>query len=231
MIMKIDFHSHILPKADHGSSSVETSLKQIDILKSSGIEKIVATPHFYPQSHNVDTFLSKRQESADELVDNLEEDAPLIYLGAEVLVCPGLENMEGLCKLRISGTNTLLLEMPIVSKWSESLYKTVYNISTMGCDIVLAHVDRYPIENVVRLMSETGAMGQLNVSSCGSLIKNIRFEKYLKTGNIVAVGSDIHGPNEKCAKNMTYFLKWKKELSKELFERTEKYLIGADSVN
>ena len=27
----VDFHSHILPRADHGSDSVETSLKQLKL--------------------------------------------------------------------------------------------------------------------------------------------------------------------------------------------------------
>ena len=229
--MKIDFHSHILPGADHGSRSVETSLEQISILKSASIDQIVATPHFYPQSHSVNTFLSIRQKCADQLLEYLKEDAPRIYLGAEVLVCAGLENMDGLRDLCISGTDTLLLEMPLTSKWSESLYKTVYNISTMGFDIVLAHVDRYPLENVKRLMSETGAVGQLNVSACGSFFKNRRSLKYLETGRIVAIGSDIHGSDKECAKNMAYFLNWKNGCSSELFEKTEKYLYGAKSVN
>lgn len=231
MSMGIDFHSHILPGADHGSSSVETSLAQIKLLKSAGINKIVATPHFYPQSHSVSDFLDMRHECAERLAGSLKNESPKIYMGAEVLVCPGLENMDGLLSLCIKGTKTLLLEMPLTSSWSESLYRSVHNISNMDVNIVLAHVDRYPISNVKRLMAETGARGQLNVSSYGNFLNNKRFFDYLNTGNIVAVGSDIHGEDKKCAKSMSCFIKRKDGLAAELFKRTEMYLMGANSIN
>ena len=34
--MRIDMHSHILPKADHGSDSLECSIKQVEKAKSKG---------------------------------------------------------------------------------------------------------------------------------------------------------------------------------------------------
>ena len=35
--MFIDFHSHILPAADHGSANLETSLKQVALAKEAGV--------------------------------------------------------------------------------------------------------------------------------------------------------------------------------------------------
>ena len=37
-----DFHSHILPGADHGSSGIEATEKQLDIIKDSGVGAVVA---------------------------------------------------------------------------------------------------------------------------------------------------------------------------------------------
>ena len=37
-----DFHSHVLPGADHGSDSVETSERQLELLNGAGIDRVVA---------------------------------------------------------------------------------------------------------------------------------------------------------------------------------------------
>lgn len=46
--MYVDFHSHILPKADHGSESVEMSLMQLYCAEKAGVDTIVATPPLLP---------------------------------------------------------------------------------------------------------------------------------------------------------------------------------------
>lgn len=51
--LSLDYHAHILPGCDHGSSSVAMSLKQIDMAKAAGIKTICATPHFYPHKESV----------------------------------------------------------------------------------------------------------------------------------------------------------------------------------
>ncbi|MCD8379114.1 MAG: histidinol-phosphatase, partial [Lachnospiraceae bacterium] len=43
----IDFHSHFLPGLDDGSKSVEESLEMLALSWESGVDRIVATPHFY----------------------------------------------------------------------------------------------------------------------------------------------------------------------------------------
>ena len=58
--MMIDFHSHILPKVDHGSNSLETSIKQLELAKKYGVTDVVATSHFYPQSNCDSAFLDRR---------------------------------------------------------------------------------------------------------------------------------------------------------------------------
>ena len=41
--MRIDFHAHIIPHADHGSSSVESAIKQLEEAKKAEVDYIVAT--------------------------------------------------------------------------------------------------------------------------------------------------------------------------------------------
>ena len=109
----IDFHAHVLPAADHGSDSPETSKMQMALLSSAGVDTVVATPHFYPDLHTISDFTSTVDECV-ELIRNIE-NRPRICLGAEVLYCSGLDTMDGLEKLCIRGTRTLLLELPLTS--------------------------------------------------------------------------------------------------------------------
>ena len=92
----IDFHSHILPGVDHGCASTEEFTAQLALMRSSGVDVAVATPHFYPEQTSIEDFLWLRDECAKALLAAMPKETPPIHLGAEVLVCPGMEEMEGL---------------------------------------------------------------------------------------------------------------------------------------
>ena len=94
----IDFHSHILPGVDHGSDSLETTLAQLELSKRSGVEVIVATPHFYPHILRLSDFISKRDAAYGSLVD---VNGISVLCGAEVLLCEKLQQFEGLDALCI----------------------------------------------------------------------------------------------------------------------------------
>ena len=190
-----DFHSHILPGADHGSRGIEVSLKQLDLIASYGIKRVVATPHFYPERDNVDSFLERRTECARILKAGMKEGHPDVFLGAEVLVCDGIERMEGLEKLTVFGTNCILLEMP-VTKWSETTFETVEAISDMGLVPVMAHIDRYKPKYVEQLLS-IGVKAQLNPDAFAGFFNKKNSMRWLSEGRIVALGSDLHGVDEK----------------------------------
>lgn len=196
----IDFHSHILPEADHGSDSLETSVGQLKLLSSAGIDRVVATPHFYPQRISVEGFLSLREECAELLSSAENEGFPTVYLGAEVLVCPGLDHMPGLEKLCIKGTNVLLLEMPFF-KWREEFYETVVRISEMDFQVVMAHIGRYPSHSALRLVDEADVRIQLNGEDTESHHGRKKAKMWLDTGLVSAIGSDMHGADKTYMKN------------------------------
>ena len=190
-----DFHSHILPGADHGSDGIVTSRKQLDIIRASGIERVVATPHFYPASDNLQTFLARREKCAAALKGAIREGDPDVLLGAEVLICDGIDRMEGLESLTVLGTECILLEMPM-TKWGEKTYETVDSIASAGFRVVMAHIDRYDPKYIEDLMT-LDVKAQLNPGVFATR-KGRRFaEKWLSRGKVVAVGSDLHGANEK----------------------------------
>ena len=194
-IIRTDFHSHILPGADHGSSGIDTSRKQLDIIAAHGIKTVVATPHFYPTSDNVNLFLERRSDSARTLKFAMREGDPRVLLGAEVLICDGIDRMEGLEKLTVYGTKCILLEMPM-TRWTDRTYETVDAISSMGFDVVMAHIDRYDPKYIEELM-RLDVSAQLN-PDVFSTRKSRKFaEKWLEAGKVVAVGSDLHGASER----------------------------------
>ena len=90
----IDFHSHVLPGIDDGSSCVEESLDMLRIAKSQGVITMLATPHFYAQNNSVGHFLKDREKSLNKLkacTEYMKDDVyPDIKLGAEVCYFNGI---------------------------------------------------------------------------------------------------------------------------------------------
>ena len=56
----IDFHSHLLPGIDDGSDSISVSVTMLGAWKDQGISDVVATPHFYADMTDPQSFLLKR---------------------------------------------------------------------------------------------------------------------------------------------------------------------------
>lgn len=190
----VDFHAHVLPAADHGSTGLLETKNQLALYRKAGVDTVVATPHFYPNSVSIDPFLAMANSAAAELAELLatEENAPRVLLGAEVLYCDNMHHMEGLERLCIRGTNVLLLELPL-SDWSPTLFHTVRELSKRVC-VVLAHIDRYTRPHADELMQliEDGALAQVNAYSLFSLLERRRLAPFFGSGAVVALGSDLH---------------------------------------
>ena len=223
--MIIDFHSHILPKADHGSNSVDVTRAQLAMMHQAGTDIVVATPHFYPNLDSVDRFLARRAHTARRLTEIERPDTPVVYLGAEVLVCEGIESMQGLETLTIHGTKVILLEMPF-GRWNERLIETVLAVRARGFTPVLAHIDRYAPENVIKLLRE-GILAQVNAAPLVRFFGYRRNRAYIEGESVVALGSDLH----KAEKNgYANFVKMQQKLGAragEIFAKTEALLQGA----
>ena len=193
-MITFDFHSHILPGADHGARDREESRRILCTAKQAGIETIAATPHFYPHRHHVEGFLKRREEAYARLTEiRATEDVPEILLGAEVLACPGIDNMSGLDRLTLDGTQILLLEMPFVAaELTDELFETVERlIDECGYTVFMAHPNRYPDFCVDRMVA-MGAKLQLNLEDTCSFKEGRRAKRWVREGLVYAVGSDVH---------------------------------------
>ena len=130
-------------------------------------------------------------QPADNLLSQAPEDAPHILLGAEVLICDGMERLGGLDELCLEGTNELLLEMPFY-RWTDQVWDTLYCLNDLReIQIVIAHADRYPPENIRQLISE-GIPLQLNVECLCKPLHRKRYLEWIKNGCVYYLGSDIH---------------------------------------
>ncbi len=207
----IDFHSHILPRLDHGCLSSSECLRQLELMSKSGTNIAIATSHFYPEQHDVDGFIKSVDKVADKLRENHPTSAPQIVYGAEVLLCPNLHTMQGIEKLCVRGTNVLLLELPF-NGLKAVHYDTVESILDMGITVVLAHIDRYldDCDCDIDELLDMGALAQINAYSLSSSKIRKKILNYLEnTDKICAIGSDLHGVDEAKYKK---FVKAKKVL-------------------
>lgn len=228
----IDFHAHIVPGADHGCLSAEEAGKQIAMLRDAGITSIVATPHFYPERVTVRRFLERRERGVRAMMEVMRSHDPKVYLGAEIMISRNLDQMPELDCLTICGTDTILVEFP--SKGiDEALIDSIIRIKNSGFNVIIAHVDRYKAKYMEYLFG-MGFRGQLNADAF--LLKKIhihsRLKKWVDSGYIVAVGSDLHGHSDKHIREIERMRKvLGEERLEKISENTEKVLGGAVPVD
>ncbi len=223
----IDFHAHILPHADHGSKSTKESLDQLAIMNRCGVDTVVATPHFYPNTASVSSFLELVNFSAERLAPQRTK-TPNIIIGSEVLYCEGLDHMDQLDALCVRGTQVLLLELPI-SEWNSELFYTVERL-THRFTVVLAHIDRYikkQSDEIARLL-DMGALAQINATSLSSLSTRHKLSPLLTSDRVVALGSDLHKTEQKSCRALVSAQKKLGGLFDEIMERSQHLLRNAE---
>ena len=226
----IDFHSHILPGIDDGSRNVKMSLGMIEALGRQGVDTICATSHLYVSQRTPEHFLERRQEAYELLEPVLNDDAPRILLGAEVLYFPGISRLESLPDLCLEGTDVLLLEMPF-TEWQEYWVREVQDLALSGeFTILMAHIERYyarqPRQVWDRLL-ELDVLMQANADYFLQQDSIFRFRnrnkalKLLKEGRIHLLGTDTHNLTSRPPRMKEARAVIREELGKQALERID----------
>ena len=196
----IDFHSHILPAIDDGSRDVKESVQLLLRLSKQGIDKVIATPHFYADNESVEEFFKRRKASFDMLKPELKDNMPEILLGAEVKYYQGISHLDNLKDLCIQNSNLLLLEMPFC-RWTEYTVKELTQINNFsGITVVLAHIERYLKFGNAKFLEELlqcGMLMQANASFFLDFSTRLKALRMLKKNMIQLIGSDCHGMNRR----------------------------------
>ncbi len=199
----IDFHSHVLPGIDDGSSSTEESLAMLEMLAAQGITRVVATPHFYPRHDRPETFLARRAEAEYRLRTAMSqrEGLPKLSLGAEVFFFGGMSQSDSIPELAFDGKKCILVEMPD-GNWTESMYKELKNIYKYhGIVPVIAHVERYigsfRMRNLPERLEKLPVLVQSNADFFLNPKTRRKALRMLDKGQIQLLGSDCHNISQR----------------------------------
>lgn len=197
----IDFHSHILPGMDDGSSSPEESLAMLEVSAEQGVDEIFATSHFYPDEEDPASFLERRKRSCEELkafAVGVKKDFPLprIHLGAEVYYFPGIATCEEIRPLAMGETKMLLVEPP-VAPFNRVMLDEIEAIGpNLGLTPVIAHLDRYcrllRDNSLFSLLSGRKILVQVNASFFLRSSSSEFAMKVLREEKCQLLGSDCH---------------------------------------
>lgn len=194
----VDFHTHILPRMDDGSSGVQESVEMLECCRDQQIQQVLLTSHFYPQYDSPRGFLQRRQASFEKLLQAVEsrQDLPGMRLGAEVYYFEGMSDSDCLEELKIQGTNALLVELPM-GAWNSRILREVAGIwEKQGIVPVIAHVDRYmgllKNRDLPEILADYPVMVQANSSMFLSRLSAGRGIALLERKRIHFLGSDCH---------------------------------------
>lgn len=196
----IDFHSHVLPGMDDGSSSSEMSLQMLQDAARQGVDIVVATPHFYAGTTNPERFLRHRTASLDRLFSLNAAGLPRLICGAEVAFFSGIGHADGLEYLFIEHTNLMLLEMPF-DAWSGRDLKEVEMLVNRGIQPVIAHLERFyrfqKDKAIIPALLDMPVCVQIN-AGCLLNWRERRIPLQLfKNGQAHLLGSDCHNTDSR----------------------------------
>ncbi|MBP3634633.1 MAG: hypothetical protein J6J43_08695 [Oscillospiraceae bacterium] len=195
-----DLHTHILPGVDDGAKTVQDSLDLLRAQREQGVDRVVLTPHYYPDREPFEVFLQRREQAWQQLnaaVRALPQEErssmPAMVLGAEVAYVPGLEAMADLRRLCIGNTRNLLLELPFFA-WSAQMIRQLYAfLEKGGVTPILAHIERYIPCQPRKLFQEILDLGlpvQVGTDMLHGMFSPAM--KLLKQGRGHLIASDCH---------------------------------------
>ncbi len=200
------------------------SCEMLKMAAEQGVERVMATPHFYWGHDTVDSFLEDRARCYARLQPHLA-GLPEVRLGAEVLLRENVssQNLRPLC---LEGTDILLVELPFMAPpaWLiEELENITYNHKVT---IMLAHLDRYmpwySASKLWPLLELPDVIVQLNAESIADRRYYRLLRKWLPDYPRLVLGSDMHNLTDR-APQMAEAVRIleKKRVGREWLERIE----------
>ena len=220
----VEIHSHVLPYIDDGSKDLETSVEILNIYKNQGVTDVFATPHFLPMDMTLEDFLKNRQESLDLLKSAIEgEDYPNIHLGAEVYYFSGISKSEDVKKLKLQGTDFILVELPIdtLGDYMLSDIRSIKN--NLDLMPIIAHIERLygqkGFKNFLKLFDSGDALAQVNTSSFLNKSSLKIMKKLIKGGYVDFIASDTHAVEYRAPKIEEGLAAIKENFSEDVYNK------------
>lgn len=195
--MIFDVHSHIIPGVDDGAKSLEESVGILKMLKAQGVDKVIATPHFYAADVSINEYVATISSAFCELVEHIRGmDLPELMCGSEVHCFRGMSRSEDLKKLCINSSNFILLELPYRELDEKLVHEINDIVINMELTPILAHVDRYlafnRYEDIMRLFRYGDVQGQVNADALCHRLGKKKALQFLQENHCFYLGSDAH---------------------------------------
>lgn len=195
----LDIHSHILPGIDDGSKNIENTIEMLKIAKDDGIEKIIATPHFYKFNYensysNILTLIEEVRQRA------IEEDVDIDILpGQEVYLDEFTLNhyKEGIIGT-LNNSNYMLVELN-PGRLEKEVFDIIYELRIEGVTPIIAHPERYDFVHEklssLNYFIKEGCLFQINAGSIMGKFGKIHektAQKLLQHGICDFIATDAH---------------------------------------
>ncbi|MCI9273362.1 MAG: hypothetical protein HFE39_05310 [Clostridiales bacterium] len=200
--MIFDIHSHIIPGVDDGASSMEESIEILRSLKKQGVDRVIATPHFYASEVSINQYVDTISAAFERLLEHTQGmDLPELICGSEVHCFRGMSRSEDLRKLCIHSSRYILLELPYRSL-DEKLVQEINDIAiNMELTPILAHIDRYlafnRYEELLRLFRYGDIHGQINADALCHGLGRKKVLQFFEEDCCIYLGSDAHNMNNR----------------------------------
>ena len=194
----VDIHSHIIFGVDDGASTIDDSIKTIELLEKLNIKKIICTPHL---CHGNIEHIKKIKENYLKIRDIAREKNIDLYLGSEILITSETANLLLKKRLRsLNGNKYVLVEFKRNENMEEEkAISLLEDIIDVGYKPILAHPELYiNYRNIkfIKKLKEMDILLQLDASSIlrkKTSRKIYRYsKKLLKYHFIDIVASDNH---------------------------------------
>lgn len=215
----VDIHTHVLPKVDDGSPSLEISLNMLKDEVEQGVTDVICTPHYRGAfRHSPEKLRSIFSEFCDAV--NKEGIPVNLYLGEEIFVGEGVKT--DIFKeetLSMNGTKFVLLEFDYYK--NGDVPEAVYKVKEMGYIPIIAHIERYKyltMEDIFEIKN-LGALIQVNADSVMGKVKAVdkKLIKHMfRVGLIDFVASDLHHNRKNYIKKAYEYVS--KKISKDAAE-------------
>lgn len=234
----IDIHTHLIPRVDDGSSSIEESLELIKCGIQQGVTHFFCTPHSEAFHYSMNV-ISNYDRLREAVHDNSIQAK--LYLGAEIYCSINsikeiIKNVNDRIYPTLNGTNYLLIEFNVYNPFIEDAVSCVRDITNVGLIPIIAHAERYAFSNHenIELLKAQGAMIQINAYSLFNEEKmdTKSTARDLMDNKLVDfIGSDTHRLNHRPVMvqdgiEFAYQKYEKNYVDKVMYENADKLLIG-----
>lgn len=200
-VLGTDFHSHLIPGIDDGSTSIQDSLILIEQLADFGYKKMITTPHIMSDFYkNTPEIVRKGLEDVRQALKE-KGRTTILEAAAEYYLDFEFEAGIGEKEMLTFGDNYLLFELPFIAE-PPMLNSVIWKLQSNGYKPVLAHPERYGFwhgnMDKYQEIFDKGVILQLNITSLsGHYSPQVQAvgEKLIQHGWIGALGTDCHNLN------------------------------------